>query len=344
MHSMIGNALNDIEQNLKQLYTQYPHNSWTTPMSEEEFQQAMQRIGVDINPLLPNPLIESLSEENFIREDGDVAVLRHLRYLPALFHTHSFFEIAYVFDGQCTNYLENTTIPMQTGDLCLIAPGIRHAVSAVSDDCIIINLLIRTSTFDTAFLDLLSGRDVLTAFFTHALYGNHKSSVLLFRTGNDTALKDFITYAYEEYQDGARYFQRMMNNLIHAICILLLRKHEKDIVIPSETGKDMDENLIFIMNYIQSNYSHVTLSELAGFFHYSERHMSRLVKDNTGKRFSDLVRDLKLHKAAELLANPELTIADIVEQIGYADISGFYRTFKNYYEVTPVEYRQKLLQ
>ncbi|MCC8104098.1 MAG: AraC family transcriptional regulator [Clostridiales bacterium] len=335
-------TLSNLEQSLKQIYTQYPQSGWTTPVEEKEFQRDMQQHGINLNSLFPEPLSAYLSEEHFIPDDRDVAVLRHYRYLPAFFHTHGFFEITYVFEGECTNYFTDTSLRMQIGDLCLIAPETKHAISAVTDDCVILNLLIRASTFDTAFFDLLSGRDVLTAFFTTALYGNHENAALFFPTGNDTALKDFISYAYQEYQNESRYFQRMMNNLIHAICILLLRNHEKDVVILSGTGDSMDENLIYILNYIQANYSHITLSDLAGFFHYSERHMSRLIKENTGKRFSDLVRDLKLSKAADLLKNLGLTIAEIVEQIGYSDISGFYRAFKRKYEITPVEYRSRL--
>ncbi|MCC8066066.1 MAG: AraC family transcriptional regulator [Clostridiales bacterium] len=335
-------SLNDLEQSLKQIYTQHPQSGWTMPVEEKEFQHDMQKHGIDLNSLFPVPLSAYLSEEHFIPDDRDVAVLRHFRYMPAFFHSHDFFEITYVFEGECTNYFTDTSFSMRIGDFCLIAPDTKHAISAVTDDCVILNLLIRASTFDTAFFDLLSGRDVLTAFFTRALYGSHKNAALLFPTGNDTALKDFISYAYQEYQDKSRYFQRMMNNLIHAICILLLRNHEKDVIILSGTEDSMDENLIYILNYIQANYSHITLSNLARFFHYSERHMSRLIKENTGKHFSDLVRDLKLSKATDLLKNPELTIAEIVEQIGYSDVSGFYRAFKRKYEITPVEYRSKL--
>ena len=230
---------------------------------------------------------------------------------------------------------------LASGDICVIAPTLSHAVSAFSDDAVIYNFLIRTSTFDTAFLGLLSDRDVLSNFFTHALYSNKQASFLIFHTGNDTSLRDFIHYAYTEYNCNEKYKRRMLNNVLHAIFILLLRNHEQDVLIPSATGDTPDDNLILIMNYIQSHYTHITLSELAGFFNYSERHMSRLIKEHTGQNFGELIRKLKLHKAADLLNNPNISIADVIETVGYADISSFYRTFKNYYGVTPVEYRKQ---
>ncbi|MCD8014558.1 MAG: AraC family transcriptional regulator [Lachnospiraceae bacterium] len=345
--------LNELEKKLKNLYLSQRDSDQGRPVDEREFRKQMRENGMDFDELLDGPVEASLMEDTFIPNGGDVAVTWHARYFPAIYHSHSFFEMTYVMEGNCQNYLEGTdlrasltgsdlkkpAVVMRPGDLCLIAPGTKHAIGAFADDCRIINILIRSSTFETAFMDLLSGRDVLTAFFTHALYGERKSMPLLFHTGDDRNLKEFILYACEEYQNQEKYSNRMMNNLIHAICVLLLRRHEKDVVICSEGDDEADDNLIFIMNYIQSNYAHVSLPELAGFFHYSERHMSRIIKEHTGKRFSELTRDLKLHKAAELLHNPDLSLPEIVEQVGYADVSGFYRTFKNYYGVTPAEYR-----
>ena len=39
------------------------------------------------------------------------------------------------------------------------------------------------------------------------------------------------------------------------------------------------------LQYIQHNYQTLTLASLAEFFHYSEPHLSTLIKQNTGKNF-----------------------------------------------------------
>lgn len=334
-------SLNETELKLKQLYTGYPSLHLTTPRSPEEFIKLSGEAQFDLQQLLPIPSVGTLQEETFIPKEEDIAIFQHLRYLPPIYHNHDFFEMLYVVNGKCINHIHDTDYPLESGDICIIAPMLSHAVSAFSNDAVIYNFLIRTSTFDTAFLGLLSDRDVLSSFFTHALYSNKQASFLIFRTGNDTSLRDFIHYAYTEYTGSKKYKRRMLNNVLHAIFILLLRNHEQDVIIPSITGRTPDDNLILIMNYIQVHYPHITLAELAGFFNYSERHMSRLIKEHTGKNFGELIRELKLHKAADLLNNPNISIADIIDSVGYADISSFYRTFKNYYGVTPIEYRKQ---
>lgn len=68
-------------------------------------------------------------------------------------------------EGSCTNYILEQTIQMKTGDICIIAPDTPHAISVFSDDSVIFNIILRTSTFETAFFGTLSDNDVLSDFF-----------------------------------------------------------------------------------------------------------------------------------------------------------------------------------
>ena len=133
-----------------------------------------------------------------------------------------------------------------------------------------------------------------------------------------------------------------MDNILTGFFILLLRSHEQHIILPdtANPGQD-DDNLFYLLNYIQANYTHVTVWELADFFHYSERQISRLIKEHTGMNFPDLIRRLKLRRSAELLINPDLSVNTVMESVGYADLSSFYKAFKSFYGMTPAQYRQE---
>lgn len=333
--------LNKAETMLKQLCETYPELKEQIVVQPEELVILSNKMNVDFHHLLELPLNPKLIEETFFNQNEDIAIFRHIRYLPALYHSHSFFEMIYVVNGHCQNYIDDTTITLTTGDICIIAPHSSHAISAFSDDAVIYNFLIRTSTFDTAFLGILVEKDVLSTFFTHALYANKKCSYLIFHTAGDKYLKDFIDFTYAEFISSQKYKSRMINNLLKSTFILLLRNHEKDVVFPRKDGKADDGNLMYILNYIQANYTHITLTELARFFNYSDRHMSRLIKESSGLSFSEMIRELKIHKSADLLKNPDISIAEVIECVGYSDLSSFYRTFKSYYGLTPVEYRNK---
>lgn len=53
------------------------------------------------------------------------------------------------------------------------------------------------------------------------------------------------------------------------------------------------------MNYISSNYKSISLKDLSVFFNYSERQISRILKDYIGKSFINIIQDIKTQKACE---------------------------------------------
>ncbi len=284
---------------------------------------------------------EAYLEEAYIPVGYDVSVSRHDRYSPSKLHYHYFFEILCVVNGSCTNYIASHQLEMQSGDICIIAPKTPHALSAFNDDCIAYNLLIRASTFDKAFFGTLAENDVLASFFSKTLYGTDiPEAYILFHTLGDTEIMNYIALAYEEFEGTQIYKKRMLNSILTMFFITLLRNHEKDTIIPHPEGKTPDNKIIAILNYIQSNYKTVTMSELSVLFNYSERHLTRLLKEYTGYTFMNIVQTIKIRRATDLLANPDLSLQDIIELTGYTDISHFYKVFRKYYNMTPIQFKE----
>ena len=52
-----------------------------------------------------------------------------------------FFEMIYVYSGNAVNQLADNFIPLETGDVCILAPNVSHSLNVFSDS-IIINILI----------------------------------------------------------------------------------------------------------------------------------------------------------------------------------------------------------
>lgn len=148
---------------------------------------------------------------------------------------------------------------------------------------------------------------------------------------------------YNEVKHQNRYYGTLLNALLTTFFIQLLRKYEKDILFPNPQNQKQEENLIFILKYIENNFKTVTLKELSAFFGYSERQMIRILKTFTGENFSSLIRSAKLSKACELLKHPDIRIADIITEVGYSNTSHFYNAFHKKYGITPAEYRQQNL-
>jgi AraC-like DNA-binding protein len=77
---------------------------------------------------------------------------------------------------------------------------------------------------------------------------------------------------------------------------------------------------------------------------HEELNMSRTVFYNKIKSLTncspiDLIRQVRLRKAAELLLKKELKVYEVMYQVGFNDEKHFRQLFKQQYGVTPVEYQ-----
>ena len=96
-----------------------------------------------------------------------------------------------------------------------------------------------------------------------------------------------------------------------------------------------------IISYMDAHYQEVTLSMLADHFNFSIDYMGKLIKQITGNSFTDFVKDKRLKQACLLLKMTSKSVQEIVSEIGYSNISYFYKQFKQKYEMTPDAYRSR---
>lgn len=96
------------------------------------------------------------------------------------------------------------------------------------------------------------------------------------------------------------------------------------------------------MEYMRAHYSDkLRLIDVADHVYVSQWHLSKLLNGVTGKNFSELLNEIRMEKATELLKDPSLRISDIAEMVGYADIAHFSRVFKKIEGVSAGDYRNK---
>ncbi len=283
-------------------------------------------------------------DETVLPSESDTEIFRHDRYSPAFLHSHTFFEMVYVLHGTCENIFSSHTVTMKTGDICIIAPSVTHAISAFSNDCIVFNFVMKSATFKSVFLNSLPNYSALYDFFRKSLYAPNSSLYLYFKTGKDPVLLDIFDKIVDEHEAKKSYFSSMTNALLTTFFITLLRNHEESMTAVNPSEKKQDSNIVFILKYIETHYNTLTLQELADFFNYSEKQLSRILKNYTGQTFSALVQNMRLSRAAELLKQPTLPISEIMETIGYSNTTHFYKIFKSKFGMTPAEYREKTVK
>lgn len=138
---------------------------------------------------------------------------------------------------------------------------------------------------------------------------------------------------------------RQVDNLIRNQQELKERYSKKYIAEPSKiTISSMDEELLKkAMNFIEYNIDNndydvdTFVSDMA----IGRTLLYQKINDITGMSIKEFIMDIRLKRAAQLLRESDLTIAEISIMTGFANPKYFSICFKRHFELTPTEFKRK---
>jgi len=94
-----------------------------------------------------------------------------------------------------------------------------------------------------------------------------------------------------------------------------------------------------IRHYVEVNCATAGLEQAAELVKLSPDYLSKYIKRQTGRNFSDLVVEARMQQAALLLRDIQFKTFEISEMVGYKHPKNFTRTFRQYYGVSPRQFR-----
>lgn len=120
--------------------------------------------------------------------------------------------------------------------------------------------------------------------------------------------------------------------------------------INQELGIDIDiidplshEELPFaeqIYSYIADNYQDsLSIEEIAAHFDISRNYLFKICKQFYEQSPKQIIQELRLNHAAQLLRGSRMKVNEISDEIGYKDAFQFSKMFKNYYGHSPSQFR-----
>lgn len=83
-----------------------------------------------------------------------------------------------------------------------------------------------------------------------------------------------------------------------------------------------------------------TAAELAASFGISESSLKNYFRAVFGKGYSEMISEIRMRKAAELIVENEMNLGEIAESVGYQNQSRFSEAFLKYHKVLPLEYKR----
>lgn len=96
------------------------------------------------------------------------------------------------------------------------------------------------------------------------------------------------------------------------------------------------------LEYLRANLRRdITRRDLARHVGVSPGHLSWLLKERTGRPFVEILRDVRVQAAAEMLEQTDSPLADIAAQCGFCDQSYMTHVFRELRGMTPGRFREQ---
>ncbi|MDD5729082.1 MAG: AraC family transcriptional regulator [Victivallales bacterium] len=113
---------------------------------------------------------------------------------------------------------------------------------------------------------------------------------------------------------------------------------ENAMFLLNQNRKEAD-TIDFIENHLKNN---ITVTELAQKACLSVSRFHRVFKQATGQSPGEFITKKRLAKAQSLLATTDMSMMEIAEETGFANVYYFSRIFKKYIGQPPASYRKLL--
>jgi len=120
-----------------------------------------------------------------------------------------------------------------------------------------------------------------------------------------------------------------------------LKTNEDSYANTDATKLTTDQVVGIIHDYIINHFAeNIKISMFSEKYYFSKEYISRHFKTTYGHGIYEFVLMIRMENAATLLKDDSIMIGDVGARVGFVDNNYFSKAFKNYYNVTPSEYRK----
>lgn len=275
---------------------------------------------------------------HLLNEHQMFSVRKHVRFCEYPAHRHNYIELMYVYSGQMTHHMDQKQVTIETGQLLLLNQNIEHSIDYSDENDIVFNFIIRPE-FLKFLSTMIEDNNKVSKFIFDTIYSyDNDGEYLVFKVENNEKVKSYIESIIINLYEPHIYNDIELKLLVGLLLTELMNHHDS---IDSHTNDSYEKVLSStILKYIVTNYQKGSLQELSNMINQPNYKICKIIKKYTNQTFVQLLQDEKLKAAQKLLTTTQLTMQDIIQEVGYENISYFYRIFKEKYRMTPQLYRK----
>ena len=143
----------------------------------------------------------------------------------------------------------------------------------------------------------------------------------------------YIEKIHYEFSNTTLFHQEICSSILKEL-LIELHRFESNMLPPK---------VDFIIKYIEANYSqNLTNQELANLVGYHEYHLNRLFLTYTGTNLHNYRLKVRLNQARYFIINTNIPLKAIPEKVGFNSYSHFSSYFKQYFGLSPIQFRNGL--
>lgn len=266
--------------------------------------------------------------------DDIMVVVFKGKHISEPFHRQDFFFIDYAYaqDYNALSAKYDNLVTVMEGDCYIGQPFSGYALQGDSrtEEIIMIGVHIKKDTFFREYFPALSMDADMFRFFLDPHKDKFSDEFIHLSFEKTSPIRTLLELMVMEYADKKEDTQLILKPLLLSLFMYIARRYRLEKPAPAAGGV-----IDMALRYITAHPETVTLGELANHLAYNATYISALLKNETGKTFSELVLEKRMERAVFLLKGTTLSIEEIAAMLGYGNQSNFYKAFKKYYGVTP---------
>lgn len=268
---------------------------------------------------------ENLEEASKQNETIDVLISFRTNSFP-LVHTHGYWELVIMKENSAINIIDGEEHILKHRDFCLLYPENEHQINPFNHiSPHYYNLMIR-SEFLLSIIHLISPKIMINGKKNIPHYGTcqpHTHAEIIW----------LLDKTFNLMPENIVEKQKILRLIVIRLVSLLLTPKFTETI-----GNDLVSQLSSMMSKPEN--MRLPLSEIAKKIGYSQEHIIRTMRKHGLDKPNKLFVSIKLEYARSLLSSTDYRTADIAEQIGISDVNYFSKLFRQFFGVTPAEYRR----
>ncbi len=320
------------------LWERFQRNESVTPEERALFQQIHDNYDIsgsvqpDIREILSDPVGGTLAGSLF-RPGAmdDIFINVHAPFLNHWIHSHEFFEIIYVAQGNAVDWIDGVEVSLQTHELCIHNPTAQHQILKMDEGTdLILNVLLPVHLFRRSFYSLFMGNEQLDQFFNNYMLTSDTNPNYMAFHDTTPRVDTIMELLVEEFLRGEHSSRFVMESTLVVLFGELLRNFRSNSFMKELVG------------YISANLADISMQDAAAHFGYHKNYFPHVIKKHSSRSFWDLVTEIRIQRASNLLLFTNSPIEEISTAVGYRSTASFYEHFYRRYHMTPKEFRRQM--